>query len=73
MTPASEVCAMPYRPCRAQDWILVIGFGASPLGDVLGKQTHPKENTRSSCHHWHQPFDISPYYGLTRRKRLGRP
>src|ERR1039457_1729255 len=54
--------------------VLVLGFGASPLGDVLRK-TEPAE--RNAAVHFAVDqginfFDVSPYYGLTLAEaRLG--
>jgi len=52
----------------------VVGFGASPLGDVFGR-TDPAE-TVAAVHHAIDRginlFDVSPYYGLTlAESRLG--
>ena len=75
MTPASGVCAMPYRPLgRTGLDVSLIGFGASPLGDVFGK-TDPSEGKRAvhlAIENGINLFDVSPYYGLTlAEERLG--
>ncbi len=54
--------------------VSVIGFGASPLGDVFGVVT--PEQGRAAVHHAIDHginlFDVSPYYGLTlAEERLG--
>jgi L-galactose dehydrogenase len=54
--------------------VSVVGFGASPLGDVFGR-TDPAE-TVAAVHHAIECginlFDVSPYYGLTlAESRLG--
>jgi len=68
MTTASEVHAMPYRALgRTGLDVSLIGYGASPLGDVFGT-TDPSEGKRAvhlaieNCINF---FDVSPYYGLT--------
>ena len=75
MTATSEVCAMPYRPLgRTGLNVSLIGFGASPLGDVFGK-TDPSEGKRAvhlAIENGINFFDVSPYYGLTlAEERLG--
>lgn len=54
--------------------VSIIGFGASPLGDVFGVVT--PEQGRAAVHHAIDQginlFDVSPYYGLTlAEERLG--
>jgi len=54
--------------------VSILGFGASPLGDVFGVVT-PKDG-RAAVHHAIDNginlFDVSPYYGLTlAEERLG--
>lgn len=54
--------------------VSIIGFGASPLGDVFGVVT--PEQGRAAVHHAIDNginlFDVSPYYGLTlAEERLG--
>jgi L-galactose dehydrogenase len=54
--------------------VSVLGFGASPLGDVFGVVT--PEQGRAAVHHAIDRginlFDVSPYYGLTlAEERLG--
>lgn len=75
MTTASEVQAMQYRPLgRTGLNVSLIGFGASPLGDVFGT-TDPSEGERAvhlAVEHGINFFDVSPYYGLTlAEERLG--
>ncbi len=54
--------------------VSVIGFGASPLGDVFGVVT-PQQGRAAVCHAIDQGinlFDVSPYYGMTlAEERLG--
>jgi L-galactose dehydrogenase len=54
--------------------VSVVGFGASPLGDVFGK-TDPSEGLRAvqvAIDEGINFFDVSPYYGLTlAEERLG--
>ena len=68
---------MEYRVLGRTDLeVSVLGFGASPLGDVFRK-TDPLEG----CLAVHRAiddginfFDVSPYYGLTlAEERLGQP
>jgi len=50
--------------------VSLIGFGASPLGDEFRK-TDPAEGVRavhSAIDHGINFFDVSPYYGRTRRR-----
>jgi L-galactose dehydrogenase len=54
--------------------VSILGFGASPLGDVFGVVT--PEDGRAAVHHAIDRginlFDVSPYYGLTlAEERLG--
>ena len=75
MTTASEVCAMPYRSLgRTGLNVSLIGYGASPLGDVFGR-TDPSEGKRAvhlAIENGINFFDVSPYYGLTlAEERLG--
>jgi L-galactose dehydrogenase len=54
--------------------VSILGFGASPLGDVFGLVT--PEDGRAAVHHAIERginlFDVSPYYGLTlAEERLG--
>ena len=63
------------RPLGKTDLsVSLLGFGASPLGDVFGV-ADPQEGTRAVHHaidHGINFFDVSPYYGLTlAEKRLG--
>lgn len=55
--------------------VSVLGFGASPLGDVFGR-TDPIEGTRAvhaAIDAGINLFDVSPYYGLTlAEERLGK-
>ena len=50
--------------------VSVLGFGASPLGDVFGKTDAAERN--SCVHHAIDRginfFDVSPYYGKLWRK-----
>src|SRR5665213_942114 len=54
--------------------ISIVGFGASPLGDVFGI-ANPAEGVRAVHHAINEGinfFDVSPYYGLTlAEERLG--
>jgi L-galactose dehydrogenase len=54
--------------------VSIIGFGASPLGDVFGI-ADPAEGVRAVHHAINEDinfFDVSPYYGLTlAEERLG--
>ncbi len=54
--------------------ISLLGFGASPLGDVFAR-TDPSEGNRAvhyAIDHGINLFDVSPYYGLTlAEERLG--
>ena len=66
---------MKYRTLgRTGASVSVLGFGASPLGDVFGK-TDAAERNRSVHHAIGQGinfFDVSPYYGKTlAEERLG--
>jgi len=66
---------MQYRPLgRTGLKVSVIGFGASPLGDVFG-MTDPKEGERAvhmAVDEGINLFDVSPYYGVTlAEERLG--
>ena len=75
MTMASEVHVMKYRPLgRTGLSVSLIGYGASPLGDVFGK-TDPSEGKRAvhlAIENGINFFDVSPYYGLTlAEERLG--
>ncbi len=75
MTIASEVHAMQYRPLgRTGLDVSLIGYGASPLGDVFGT-TDPAEGKRAvhlAIENGINFFDVSPYYGLTlAEERLG--
>lgn len=75
MTVASEVHAMQYRPLgRTGLEVSLIGYGASPLGDVFGT-TDPSEGKRAvhlAIENGINFFDVSPYYGLTLAEaRLG--
>jgi L-galactose dehydrogenase len=66
---------VPFRQLGKTDLrVCVVGFGASPLGDVFGR-TDPAE-TVAAVHHAIECginlFDVSPYYGLTlAESRLG--
>jgi L-galactose dehydrogenase len=66
---------MPRRQLgRTELQVSVLGFGASPLGDVFGR-TDPAESV-AAVHHAIECginlFDVSPYYGLTlAESRLG--
>jgi len=67
---------MEYRPLGQTDLrISVIGFGASPLGDVFGI-LDPEEGARAvqvAIDEGINFFDVSPYYGLTLAEvRLGK-
>jgi len=67
---------MQYRLLgRTQLKVSVIGFGASPLGNVFG-ETDPKEGERAvhmAIDEGINFFDVSPYYGLTlAEERLGK-
>lgn len=70
-----ETRPLEYRPLGKTDLrVGVVGFGASPLGDVFGR-TDPAE-TVAAVHHAIECginlFDVSPYYGLTlAESRLG--
>jgi L-galactose dehydrogenase len=66
---------MQYRTLgRTRLNVSVLGFGASPLGDVFGI-TDPKEGERAvhlAVERGINFFDVSPYYGLTlAEERLG--
>jgi L-galactose dehydrogenase len=66
---------MQYRTLgRTSLSVSVLGFGASPLGDVFGI-TDPKEGERAvqlAVDRGINFFDVSPYYGLTlAEERLG--
>jgi L-galactose dehydrogenase len=66
---------MEYRTLgQTQLQVSVLGFGASPLGDVFGV-TDPKEGHRAvhlAIDEGINLFDVSPYYGLTlAEERLG--
>ena len=75
MTLASEVRAMQYRPLgRTGLEVSLIGYGASPLGDVFGT-TDPSEGKRAvhlAIENGINFFDVSPYYGLTLRRSAFR-
>src|ERR1700733_1243910 len=67
---------MEYRPLGQTDLrISVIGFGASPLGDVFGI-ANPEEGARAvqvAIDEGINFFDVSPYYGITLAEvRLGK-
>jgi L-galactose dehydrogenase len=67
---------MQYRPLGKTGLeVSVLGFGASPLGDVFGA-TLPDEGVRAvhcAIDHGINFFDVSPYYGLTLAEaRLGK-
>jgi aryl-alcohol dehydrogenase-like predicted oxidoreductase len=54
--------------------VSVLGFGASPLGDVFEKSdpTELKRAAHFACDQGINLFDVSPYYGLTlAEQRLG--
>jgi L-galactose dehydrogenase len=75
MTVASDVHAMQYRPLGLTGLrVSLIGFGASPLGDVFGV-TDPREGKQAvhlAIDNGINFFDVSPYYGLTLAEtRLG--
>ena len=75
MQPASDTVPMEYRQLGQTDLHLsVIGFGASPLGNVY-EMTDPAEVKRSvhaAVESGINFFDVSPYYGLTlAEERLG--
>lgn len=66
---------MQYRRLGQTDLqVSIIGFGASPLGDVYGK-TDPEEGQRAvhmAIKEGINFFDVSPYYGLNlAEERLG--
>jgi L-galactose dehydrogenase len=66
---------MPYRELgRTGLRVSVLGFGASPLGDVFGR-TDPAESVAAAHYAIERGinlFDVSPYYGLTlAESRLG--
>lgn len=66
---------MQYRVLgRTKLQVSVVGFGASPLGDVFGV-TDPEEGKRAVCLAIDEGinfFDVSPYYGLSlAEERLG--
>lgn len=66
---------MQYRQLgRTSLQVSVVGFGASPLGDVFGK-VEPQESVRAVCQAVESGinfFDVSPYYGHTlAEERLG--
>ena len=55
--------------------VSVIGFGASPLGNVFGEVTSPaaEKAAASAMDRGINLFDVSPYYGLTlAEERLGQ-
>lgn len=67
---------MQYRTLGRTDLrVSIIGFGASPLGDVFGT-TDPSEGVRAvhlAIDGGINFFDVSPYYGLTlAEERLGK-
>ncbi|MEO6981857.1 MAG: aldo/keto reductase [Edaphobacter sp.] len=67
---------MQYRTLgRTQLSVSIIGFGASPLGDVFGT-TDPSEGKKAvnlAIDEGINFFDVSPYYGLTlAEERLGQ-
>lgn len=72
---SSRPAAMRYRPlgCTGLE-VSVVGFGASPLGDVFGV-IDPEEGKRAvhmAVDEGINLFDVSPYYGLTMaEERLG--
>lgn len=66
---------MLYRQLgRTELRVSILGFGASPLGDVYGA-TNPAEGERAvhmAIHEGINFFDVSPYYGLNlAEERLG--
>jgi L-galactose dehydrogenase len=66
---------MIYRPLGQTGLnVSIIGFGASPLGDVFGTVT-PQAANAAVAHaidNGINLFDVSPYYGLTlAEERLG--
>jgi L-galactose dehydrogenase len=70
------MATMRYRKLGETDLsVSLIGFGASPLGDVFGK-TDPAEGTRAvrkAIDMGINFFDVSPYYGHTlAEERLGK-
>ena len=73
--PAPTAPSVPVRQLGATTLTLsLIGFGASPLGDVFGK-TDPAESIDTVHYAIDRGinfFDVSPYYGLTLAEtRLG--
>jgi L-galactose dehydrogenase len=67
---------MEYRTLGSTDLrVSLLGFGASPLGDVYGT-TDPAEGKRAvhlAIDQGVNFFDVSPYYGLTlAEERLGQ-
>ena len=75
MTVATDTPAMEYRkPGRTGLQVSLIGFGASPLGDVFGA-TDPAQGKNAvhlAIDNGINFFDVSPYYGLTLAEaRLG--
>ncbi len=76
MSVGSGVRAMQYRELGGTDLrVSLIGFGASPLGDVFGA-TDPSEGTNAvhlAIDSGINFFDVSPYYGVTlAEERLGQ-
>ena len=74
--PTCSPVSMRYRRLGGTDLqVSVVGFGASPLGDVFGA-TDPEEGTRAvhvAIDQGINFFDVSPYYGLSlAEERLGR-
>jgi L-galactose dehydrogenase len=74
-TPSSEIHALEYRTLGSTSLrVSILGFGASPLGDVFGI-TDPAEGRRAvevAIDKGINFFDVSPYYGLTlAEERLG--
>ena len=68
--------SMQYRTLgRTPLSVSILGFGASPLGDVFGA-TNPSEGKRAvhlAIDEGINFFDVSPYYGLTlAEERLGQ-
>lgn len=66
---------MRYRfPGKTELEVSVVGFGASPLGDVYGITT-PEEGKRAvhlAIDEGINFFDVSPYYGVSlAEERLG--
>ncbi|MBN9615857.1 MAG: aldo/keto reductase [Acidobacteriales bacterium] len=72
----NTIGSMQYRTLgRTQLVVSIMGFGASPLGDVFGA-IDPAEGMRAvhlAIDQGINYFDVSPYYGLTlAEERLGR-